>query len=450
MQQVDTLILHSLIVTMDPAGTIIEDGGLAITGTSITAVGSSEVLEQQFQADQTIDAGGGILMPGLINAHVHSGDLLFRGLVPDIELEPWLEQLWVAEGEYVTPENMLLAVQTAMLEMIRGGITTALDMFWYPDIYASAAEKLPFRLITGPVYLTLGGQENNAGQARLEAARAFLDMYRGSELIRPCLMPHGTYTVAPDDLLETWQLAEEYDALLHIHLSETRTEVATVEERYGRRPPAHLDSLGMLSPRTILAHGVHLEQEEIELLTERGASLVHCPVSNLKLASGIAPVPALLETGVPVLLGTDGPASSNDLDLWIVLRFAATLHKAVSGDPVFLPAEQALRMVTSTAAEALGIGHLVGSLEPGKRADVILIDTKKPHLTPLYNVYSHLVYAAGRGDIETVLINGRIVLEKGKFTTIDEAGIIAEVHELGKNIAAFMAAQKTGSRQRTQ
>jgi len=445
MQHTDIMLLHGIVATMDSHGTIIEDGGLAIRGDSIAAVGPSEELAQQFQAERTIDAGSKILMPGLINAHVHSGDLLFRGLVPDIELEPWLEQLWIAEGEFVSAENMHLAVKAAMLEMIRSGITTALDMFWYPEVYAEAALELPFRLITGPVYLTLEGQKNNTGQTRLEASRSFLGKYRDSELVLPCIMPHGTYTVSPDDLKETWQLAEEYGALLHIHLSETTTEVATVEGRYGKRPPAHLDNLGMLSPRTVLAHGVHLEQDEIELLASRGAVVVHCPISNLKLASGIAPVPALLEAGVPVLLGTDGPASSNDLDLWIALRFAATLHKAVSGDPAFLPAEQALRMVTSAAAQALGISHLAGSLEVGKRADVILIDTNKPHLTPLYNVYSHLVYAAGRGDIDTVLVNGQPVLEKGAFTGIDEDEIISEVNRLGKKIAAFMAAHREHS-----
>lgn len=439
MKQTDILIQHGMVVTMDPDGTVLEDGALAITGSSIVDIGSSSEINRRWKAGRIIDAGGRIVMPGLINAHVHSGDMLFRGLVPDIELEPWLEQLWVAESQFVNAENMRMAVRTAMLEMIRGGITTALDMFWHPEVYAREAASMPFRLITGPVYLTLEGQENSAGKKRLKNARSFLETWQGSELVIPCVMPHGTYTVEPDDLLETRALAEEFDALLHIHLSETKTEVATVEQQFGKRPPAHLDSLGMLNPRTVLAHGVHLEPEEIELVAERGAVVAHCPISNLKLASGIAPVPAMLEAGIPVLLGTDGPVSSNDLDLWTALRFAATLHKARSGDPSFLPADQALRMVTSDAAKALGIDHLVGSLEYGRRADIILVDTDKPHMTPLYNVYSHLVYAAGRGDISTVLINGEIVLQEGEFSGVDENDVVQRVTELGRDIAAYMA-----------
>ncbi len=252
------------------------------------------------------------------------------------------------------------------------------------------------------------------------------------------MLPHSTYTVGPESLAEARDLAEEFSAPISTHASETATEVTIVADRHGHRPPDHLDGLGMLTESTVLAHGVHLEPGEMDLLAERGTAVAHCPMSNLKLGSGIAPTPELRRAGVDVALGTDGPVSANDLDLWPVLRLAALLPKGHHRDPSLLCAREVLHWATRDAARALSLGDEIGSLEPGKRADLILIDADRPHLTPLYDPYSHLVYATGRGDVSTVMIHGRVVLRDRELLTVDEGRAIEDVRELGREIAAFV------------
>lgn len=435
-QPADKLILHGLVITMDDQLTVLDDGAIAIAGAGIVAVGPTSEVSAQFVGPTTevIDATGQLVMPGLINAHTHAADSLFRGLVDDLALEPWLERLWVAERKFLRPETVRLGAQLAQAEMIRGGTTTALDMFWHPEVSAKVAKAIGFRLMTGPVYFDFAEPDKIPVEQRTARGREFLQEYQRDPLIVPCVTPHSTYTVSPQYLQEAQTLADEFGVLLSTHASETSAEVATVSQRYGQSPPRHLDGLGMLTERTVLAHCVHLPDDEINLLAQRQTVVAHCPLSNLKLGSGVAPIPGMRQNGVRTTLGTDGPVSGNDLDMWLTMRLAATLHKGVQQNPTLMPAVEVVKMATCDAASALGLGDKVGSLAAGKQADLILIDLEQPHLTPLYDVYSHLVYAVGRADVATVLIRGQVVMQERELTTLDEASVIAAVQELTQAI----------------
>jgi 5-methylthioadenosine/S-adenosylhomocysteine deaminase len=436
MDNIDKLIVHGLVVTVDDDETLIEDGAIAISGTDIVAIGPFCELSPQYTAAEVIDATDHIVMPGLINAHTHNGMTLYRGLVDDMPLEPWLEIMLKAEGQFVRPDTVKLGARLAYAEMIRGGTTMSMDMYWHPAASAQAAREAGFRLMNGPIFIDFDEAPDRIPvDQRIERGREFLEEYRDDPLIEPCVMPHTTYTVAPENLQKTYALADEFGVFWTTHVSETAAEVSTVKDQYGRTPPWHLDHLGMLSDKTVLAHCVHLSDEEIDLLAERGTVAVHCPLSNLKVASGIAPVPRMRQAGVSVTLGTDGAASGNDLDMWLAMRLAAVVHRGVHGDPTFLPAPEVVKMVTCDTARALGLGDRVGSLEVGKRADIILIDLNHPHLVPLYDVYSHLVYAVGRDDVSTVLINGQLVMRNRQLLTVDEEATMAEVRAMAQQIA---------------
>jgi 5-methylthioadenosine/S-adenosylhomocysteine deaminase len=430
---------------MDAQGTVYEDGAVAVRGADIVAVGATAALTQRFGAGdgERIDASGRIVLPGLINLHTHGADSLFRGLIDDLPLEPWLERLWQVERQFLDPETVGAGALLAYAEMIRGGTTTALDMFWYPEAGARAAGEIGFRLLTGPVWFDSPEIDGLQPADRLARGREFLQEYRDHPLVTPCVLPHGTYTVAPGHLEQARDLAEEFDLLLSTHLSETVREVETVRERYGRRPPEHLDQLRMLGPRTVLAHCVHLDAREVDLLAERRSVVAHCPLSNLKLGSGVAPLPALRRTGVRLGLGTDGPVSGNDLDLWLTMRLAAVLHKGVHRDPTVLSAREVVALATREAADALDKADEIGSLEPGKRADLIVIRLDRPHLVPLYDPYSHLVYNVGRGDVETVVIHGRPVLDRNRLTTVDEGVVLGEVRSIAERVEKFAPTCRT-------
>jgi 5-methylthioadenosine/S-adenosylhomocysteine deaminase len=440
MTEVDTLIVHATVITMDDARTLIEDGAVAIQGSKIFALGPTTELEEQFQAPTVIEARNQIVMPGLINAHAHNGMTLFRGLVDDEPLETWLDILWKAENAFISPEMVRIGSQLAYAEMIRGGITMSLDMYWHPDVGAEAARAMGYRLMNGPSFIEL--EESPDGfkpEDRIPWGRDYLQSLKDDPLIEACVLAHATYTVSPEHLQGMYALAQEFDLIFHTHASETKAEVATVLDMYGQTPPMHLDSLGMLTDKTLLAHCVHLSDEEIELFAERGSSVVHCPISNLKLGAGIARVPELRAAGVPVLLGTDGAASSNDLDLWKNIRMSSLLHRGAQLHPTFNPAPEAIAMVTSKAAQSLGMGDRIGSLEPGKNADLIMIGLEHLHLIPLYDPYSHLAYSVGREDVRSVMIHGRWVMQERELLTIDEDQLVSDVLEMSASIAELKA-----------
>jgi 5-methylthioadenosine/S-adenosylhomocysteine deaminase len=436
-RSVDLLILGATVVSMDDAWTLIPDGGIAILGTDIVAVGPASEMGLRYRANarQVLDGSGCLMLPGLINMHTHGADSLFRGLIDDLPLEPWLERLWEVEKQVLNPQTVEAGARLAYAEMIRGGTTTALDMFWYPEASAKAAREAGFRLLTGPTWFDSTEIDGMTPADRRHRAPEFLQEYRHDPLITPCVLAHATYTVAPPHLADAREVADEFDALFSTHCSETAAEVEQVQGSYGKRPPALLDSLELLGPRTVLAHCVHLERQEVDLLADRRVVVAHCPLSNLKLGSGVAPFAGMRRAGVRLGLGTDGPVSGNDLDMWWTMRLAAVLHKGVHQDPALISAREIVALATRGAAAALGKGDEIGALEPGKKADLILIDLDRTHLTPLFDVYSHLVYAVGRSDVVTTLINGQVVMRDRRLTTLDESAAIAEVNQIAARIA---------------
>ena len=438
MQPVDTLILGPLVVTMDAGERILDSGAIAIRDGEIVAVGHAAELEG-CEAAETIDAAGMLAMPGLVNAHTHLGDSLFRSLVEELPLEAWLERLWISERAFVSRESVELGARLSLAEMIRGGTTCTLDMFWFPEAAADAALGAGFRLVTGPIFFDFDGPDGVPVENRIAAGERWLERYAEEPLITPCVQPHNALTVSPDGLRAARDLADRAGALFHTHCSETATEVRQTVERFGHSPVAHLDELGILDGHTVLAHCVHLADDDFARLRRTGAAVLHNPLSNLKLGSGIAPIARLMEEGIPVALGTDGPVSSNDLDMWTAMRFAGLLQRGVHMDPVLTPARDVVRMVTTVGAEALGLGDRVGRLAEGYRADLILIDLDRPHLTPMYDVYGHLVYTVGRDDVRSVMIDGRWVLRDRTLETIDEAAVLAGMGELAVDIGGHAA-----------
>lgn len=441
LQPVDLLITHALLISMDSQGTILPDGSLAISAGKIVARGLTEQLEQTYSPQRKMSAEGMLVIPGIINSHTHGADVLFRGLVEDLPLEQWLQKLWIAESEFIRPDTVELGSTLAYAEMVRGGITTAVDMFWFPEAMVQAARQVGFRLMTGPVYFDSAFTDGIPIEERTERARQFLQEYQEDPLIIPCLQPHAIYTVSPVYLEQASDLARQFGVFFITHASETETEVRNSIQQFGVTPVKHLDRLGLLGERTLLAHCVHLDEDEFELLQNRGTVVAHCPVSNIKIASGIADVGRMLEHGVKVTLGTDGPVSGNDLNPWLTIRLATMLQKVSHNNPALLPAEKVMRMATIDAARALGLGDKLGSLEVGKQADLVLIKTNQLHSTPYYDPYAALVYSIGREDVDTVLINGQIVLERGRFVNLDEATLIARTADLGLQIGQFMQAR---------
>lgn len=426
----DFLIRDAQVVTMDQEAHVYRSGFVAIHDHRIAAVGDMASLPPGLTAAHTMDGHGKAVLPGLVNTHTHLAMTLFRGLVDDVPLQPWLDTIWPLEGRYATVDNVHAGATLAMAEMISGGTTTAADMYWQRDAAAEAAEQVGFRLVTGPSFIDFVGPDGIQPEEREPLAREFLTKYKTHPLITPCVQAHATYSV-PISLLEmTAAIAEEFQVLFVTHASENASEVEIVTERYGKTPIELLDSLGLLGPRSILAHCVVIRPDEIARMAERRAAVAHCPESNLKMGSGVAPVRDLLQAGVTVGLGTDGAATNNDLDMWGEMHTAALLQKGTLLDPTVLPADQALRMATIDGARALGLGDQIGSLEPGKWADLALVDLDQPHLTPRFDIYSLLVYAAKASDVDTVFIHGRPVLQERRLLTMDQEAVERTVAEI--------------------
>jgi 5-methylthioadenosine/S-adenosylhomocysteine deaminase len=434
----DLIVTNALVLAADSAGTVIRDGAVAVAGGKIVRIGPSEAVGRD--AREVIDAGGMMLMPGLINMHCHAGDSLFRGLVEDLPLEPWLQAVWKAEAAILDRETVRLGATLGLAELLLGGVTTTLDMFWYPDETVAAARDLGVRVATGGIFFDGRGMDAVCGTTRLDEAAAFFDAFgEADDVIAGCL-PHGAYTVGPEGLKAAKAAADARGGFFCTHAAETRAERIDIESRYGRSVVRHLDDLGVLDGRTLLAHCVWLDDEEIGILARTGATVVHNPMSNLKLASGFARVPDMLAAGVRVTLGTDGAISGNDLDLWMALRLAATLHRATALDARAVSTAQALRMVTRDAAAALGAADRLGSLEEGKLADMILIDLRRPHAVPLFDPATHAVFSTAKSDVRHVFVGGRQVVRDGALVLHDLDATLDRVTALAPRIAASVQA----------
>jgi 5-methylthioadenosine/S-adenosylhomocysteine deaminase len=433
---VDLLVAGGTVVTMDGQHRLIEDGAVAIRGDAIIAIGPRAELEAHFQPARRIEGRGRLVLPGFINTHGHAPMTLMRGLADDLTLQEWLEKhVFPAEARNVTEDYVEWGTRLAALEMIRGGTTTHADMYYFEDAVARTTKAAGMRGVLGETILDFPAPDNQSVPEALAYAERFLQHWQGDPLIRAGVAPHSIYTDSEKTLREAAALARRYHAPILIHLSETKKEVEESRAKHGLSPVAYLERLQVLGPDVLAAHCVWLDANDIALLAKHEVGCAHNPSSNMKLGSGVAPVVELLAAGVRVGLGTDGPAgSNNDLNLMEEMDLAAKLQKVTRLDPRALPAIQALELATIGAARALHLEKEIGSLEAGKKADLILLRTDAPHGVPMYNVYSQIVYALKASDVETVVIAGRVVMEKRRVLTLDEEEILRKAREYGEKV----------------
>jgi 5-methylthioadenosine/S-adenosylhomocysteine deaminase len=436
-QPVDLIIANGIVVTVDEERRIINPGAVAIRGGTIAAVGPASAIAAGYTGRDTIDARGRVVMPGLINTHTHAPMVLYRGLGDDLALMDWLQKyIFPAEAKTVSPAFVRTGTQLAALEMIQSGTTTYVDMYYFEEEIARITKRAGLRGVLGQTIIEFPVPDAKTPGDALKRAEAFMREFQSDELITPAVAPHAVYTNDAATLTQSRDLARKYDAPLVIHLSETEAEIPLSLTRHKARPVATLEALGVLTGRVIAAHGVWIQADEIQLLRKRGVGVAHNPESNMKLASGTAPVPEYLAAGVHVGLGTDGAASNNDLDMFEAMRQAAFLHKLQSKDPRVVSAPVALEMATLGGAHVIGRERELGSIEVGKRADLIVVRMDRARQTPMYDPVSHLVYATRGDDVETTIVNGRILMRAGKVLTLDEAAVLKEARAAANQVRA--------------
>lgn len=435
-QSVDAIYTARYVVTMDADRRLIDNGAIAIRADEIVAVGPAGQITAKYHARQRIDRPEAILMPGLINTHAHAAMSLFRGLADDLRLQDWLEHyIFPAEAKNVTPDFVTWGTRLACLEMMLSGTTTFVDMYYFEDKVAEATKEAGMRGVLGETIIRFKDPDSATPEQGLQYAERFIQRFHGDPLIIPAPAPHAPYTNTAETLQAARQLANRYGVPLITHLSETRRENEDMQAQRHLSPTQYLDSLGVLNGPTIAAHCVWVSDADMEILKARGTGVAHNPSSNMKLASGIAPVVQMLKLGIAVGLGTDGPAgSNNDFDLMEEMNMAADLQKVATLDPQVLPARQAIEMATILGAKAAGMEKLTGSLEPGKRADFITLRIDRPHAVPLYNVYSQIVYALKGSDVRDVVVNGKRIVVEGRSLTLNSELIIAKAREYGLRV----------------
>ena len=444
MQKADILFFNAHVLTMDAKLNQYNPGAVAVSGDSIVAVGFDDVIKKEYSGNEAVDCKGKVLMPGLVNAHTHVPMTLLRGIADDLRLDVWLQgYMWPVEREFASPEFVRLGTSIACAELIRSGVTTFNDMYFYEDDVATATAQAGMRGVCGQSILKFPTPDAASYEDAMEKARDYIKKWKGHPLIVPSIAPHAPYTCTAEILRETAELAKEFDVPLHTHLAETSLEVENIRHEHGIPVIPYVKKQGLFEAKVIAAHCVHIDMGEIRTLHHAGAGVSHNPSSNLKLASGFAPVTRMLDLGLNVGIGTDGSASNNDLDMFEEVRLAAFVAKAVTNDPTSLPAPQALLMATRLGAQALHIGHLTGSVESGKRADLILVDVSPVHNSPSFrraaeNTYAQIVYAGKSTDVSDVIVNGKWIMRDRKLLTLDEEELLAYAADIAKKIDIFL------------
>ena len=433
------VITDGTIVTMNDRDEVFNPGVVVIEGAKIVEVGAlsnggTESLAEKYPNAQFVDASGCVVIPGLVNAHTHAAMTIFRGLADDLPLREWLEQHIFPAEKKLTEEWVFWGTVLACAEMIASGTTTFCDMYLFEHKVAEAVDKTGMRAVVGEVLYDFPSPHYGELKNGFAFTKRFIEDWMGHERIKISVDPHAVYTCSPELLLRSFAISEHYDVPFVIHLAETEDEVQETMRRYGRTPVAHLAHLGVLSGRVIADHCVWLSEEDRAIIAEKKVKVVHNPESNLKLASGIAPVADLLRRGVTVSLGTDGCASNNDLDMLSEMDTCAKIHKGVLRDPTVLPAKEVLRMATVYGARTLGLDNKIGKLEPGMLADIVILDFNKPHLTPCYDPISHIVYSARGSDVRDVMVHGQWLMRNREFTTIDMGEVKARVKEIARRV----------------
>ncbi|MEL7532697.1 MAG: amidohydrolase [Bacteroidota bacterium] len=439
LKQVDVAISNAIIICVDSLGTIISNGTLLINEGLIVKLGPDSILKDTYQAHENIDAQGNFVLPGLINTHTHLPMSLLRGIADDLPLSDWLEKyIWPTEAAFMDREAIKIGSQLAMAELIRTGTTCFNDAYFFADEIAGVAEKAGLRGRVGEGLLDYPTPSYPKAAAAMEATRTLANTYRDHPCIGVSVAPHSPYACSAELLVEASALAQELEIPLHIHISETQTEQGIIAARYAQSPTAYLDSLGFWRAGFVGAHGVWLDSLDQLVLAQKGVSIAHCPESNMKLASGVAPVPEMQERGLNVGLGTDGASSNNDLDMFEEMSTAAKLAKVHRLDPTVLAAETVLRMATIEGAKLMGWENKIGSIELNKAADLIIVSNKALHMQPLYDVYSQIVYCADGSDVTHSMVAGKWLMKDQQLLTLDQRQILKDVSTLRMRILAAL------------
>ncbi|MEN6620038.1 MAG: amidohydrolase [Smithella sp.] len=435
MQEIDILILGGKLLLLDSNNTELDYSAIAINKNSILAIGQTRELVQKYKAKKIINAQDSLIMPGFVNCHTHAAMTCFRGIADDLELMDWLNNyIFPAEAKNVNKELAYWGSLLACAEMIKSGTTAFCDMYIFEDETARAAKQAGLRCLLGEVLFDFPSPNFNSPEEGLDYTRMLIEKWQDDPLVNIIVEPHALYTCSPDLLDAAKKLADNYQVPLGLHLLENNYEREMLNEKFGKDAVSFLKGLNYLNERLIAFHCVRFSKEDMQLFADYGCKVSHNPASNMKLASGIAPVPDMLKAGVTVGLGTDGCASNNTLDMIKEMSMAAKLHKVARLDPTVMDAKTVVRMATIEGAKTLCMGNITGSLEVGKKADIIIIGLNKPHLTPIYNEYSHLVYAASSADVDTVIVDGKVIMENRKLLTLDETGIMDKVREIAIKI----------------
>jgi len=436
-RDVDLIVTGGTVVTVDAAGRVIENGAVAIDGADIASVDTAAAIAKQFRGRETIDASGQIVLPGLINTHTHAPMVLYRGLADDLPLMEWLNNyIFPAESKTVSPEFVRAGTRLAALEMIESGTTTFVDMYYFEEEIARETRRAGLRGVLGQTIIQFPVADAKTPADALARAETFINEFKGDALITPAVAPHAIYTLDGPTLRAARDLSRRHDVPTLIHLAESHDELKVAEERRAVSPVAYLEGLGFLGPGVIGAHGVWVSDADIQVLKTRSVGISHNPESNMKTASGAAPIPAYLRAGVSLGLGTDGAASNNDLDMFEAMRIAALLAKHQSVDPTALSAHTVLEMATIRGARALGMDARIGSLEAKKRADLITVSVSGARQTPMYDPISHLVYVVHGDDVRNSVVNGKVLMRDRKVLTLDATAVIADARSWAEKVRA--------------